>query len=249
MISYSKTNRVNSPSSILDSSSAMNSQEHAVQALKKMLCKAPESPAPSTTEQSVQSLKQMLRGTPVHATAVPVCVSGDAGAKTEALKQLLLVRPASDTVSSPLSAADIPSPALITPGCSPSGTDDSVKALKAMLLSASKSPANSSNADGNSSPIPNSVSKKTPPRSKRKASKVEAVKHQSYFAGSSFQNSPDPLAVPLPDFDESQSRFFIDEHEDDHSGPELISVTENPLPGGPFHHVDPSVSLKRLLKI
>jgi hypothetical protein len=251
MISF-KINRVNSPNSVLDSSSAMSSQENAVQALKKMLIKAPESPAPSATNQSVQSLKQMLRGTPVHATTTQVNVS--ASSKTEALKQLLLVRPASGVASSThdntevQSAHCIPCPDLITPGCSPSDTDDSVKALKAMLLSASKSPtSNEHSTEGHSSPITNSIPKKTPPRSKRKASKVEVAKHQSYFAGSSFQNSPDPLAVPLPDFDESQSRFFSDEPEDVNLGPESASAPVDVLTGP--SRVDSSLSLKRLLKI
>ena len=50
----------------------------------------------------------------------------------------------------------------------------------------------------------------TPTRLVENKTKVVNSHNPSYFAGSSFQNSPDPLVVPLPDFNESQSSFFAD---------------------------------------
>lgn len=95
---------------------------------------------------------------------------------------------------------------------------ESFQTLKAMLISTSKKEVdvNSMNiAEANGSPKQR-LEKATPPRSRRKnkvSRHVEAPSSSSpsYYAGSLFQNSPDPLAMPLPDFDEFHSDFFSDD--------------------------------------
>jgi hypothetical protein len=94
------------------------------------------------------------------------------------------------------------SPSNTTPPRVP--TDTAIKALKTLLRTTAESPSLS----GKCSPLPSGTNSTTPPRSKKKSKSIPG--HQSpYFAGSSFQNSPDPHAVPLPDFDETQSQFFV----------------------------------------
>jgi hypothetical protein len=85
--------------------------------------------------------------------------------------------------------------------------------------------------------IANDNIKKTP---KKKRNKSPGSNDQVYFASSSFQNSPDPLAVPLPDFDEIQSSFFFESIPIE---PQTITPSTSPVDN---NQID---SLRRLLKI
>jgi hypothetical protein len=82
------------------------------------------------------------------------------------------------------------------------------------------------------------VGKVTPTRSEKKKKQKASSVGKPAFAGSMFQSSPDPNAMPMPDFDEAQSSFFADSFEEE--------PPHSPAAAAP---IDQLSSLRMVLKI
>ena len=221
-----------SPSSVRDTSPLTQRNQDAVLALKSMLSVPvhveKEEKVVANPANAVLALKAML-SVPVVKEVQPVSVE-PARPKAEAvqaLKSLLL---------SPVKAEEVPQtePA-------------SFQALKVMLISAKKEKEEAAQERASSPKAISSGAKAvpagkiTPPRSEKKKKPKPASSAKPAFAGSLFQSSPDPMAMPMPDFDEAQSSFFADCFED---GGEERSVAGSP----PAAH-DQLNSLRMMLKI
>lgn len=225
-----KPNR-GSPDSVRETASPVTPQpkDKAVLALKSLLAvpntptKTVQSVMETETVDAVSALKAML------ARPAPSKQEEPKAQAVQALKSLLLCPVQAEQLSQEATA---PAPA-------------SFQALKAMLLAPKKEGGveNCSGQKRASSPKTSGGKAKdikTPPRSKRKKEKSSAAStgRSPAFAGSMFQNSPDPLAVPMPDFDEVQSSFFADDF-----------TEEIPMSTSPVDRADPMSSLRSILKI
>lgn len=221
-----------SPDSIRETvSPATQPKEEAVLALKSLLAlsstptKKVQPAVESGPVDAVSALKAML------ALPAPLKKQEPKAQAVQALRSLLL---------SPVRADQAPQ----EPITATAPASASFQALKTMLLAPKKEEMveNCSGQKRASSPKTNTKAKdnKTPPRSKRKKEKASTASagKSTAFAGSMFQNSPDPLAVPMPDFDEAQSSFFADDFTED-----------TPMSTSPVNHADPLSSLRFMLKI
>jgi hypothetical protein len=195
-----KKSRRGSPSSIRETSSPVtHPNQGSVLALKNLLA-VPTTPAkmdkPAAATKPVdvfQALKAIL-AVPTTPVKMEESAARPKSEGLQALKSLLM---------SPVQGKEI-SEVPATPA--------TFQDLKAMLMLPKKEEVIVA--------VPNKTKdkakdKETPPRSEKKRKSKDkaasAANGKSAFAGSMFQNSPDPLAVPLPDFDEMQSSFFADD--------------------------------------
>lgn len=223
-----KTGR-GSPSSVRDSSPVTRSNKDALLALKSILsvpaqAQSESAVAPQQPAAAVLALKALLSVPNKVEPTTPV--ERPKAEAVQALKNLLLSPPRTEEAAQTEPA--------------------SFKALKMMLLAGKKEeisverPVQASGLKRASSPKTISVSaagaKVTPPRSEKKKKQKPSSIGKSPFAGSLFQSSPDPTAMPMPDFDEVQSSFFSDDMEE--SQPTSVSPPQDQL-----------ASLRMILKI
>lgn len=224
-----KKSRRGSPSSVRDSAPVTQANQDALLALKTVLSvPVPVEKDQRASNDAVMALKAVL--------SVPVKVANPAPAPAD--------RPKADAVQALKSL-------LMSPVNRPEETKQpapaSFEALKTMLLSSKKEevveesvPVGQGKKKRSSSPKTSAEPKEakaTPTRSDKKKKKAgaPAPAGRSPFAGSLFQSSPDPMAMPMPDFDEAQSGFFADSFEDE----EVVSVPPQ----------DQLSSLRMMLKI
>lgn len=214
-----KKTRRGSPSTGRDTSSATPNTD-AVIALKSLLSvpvQVEKDVNSSTAADAILALKSVLA-----VPSKPPTPDRPKQEAVQALKSLLLspVQVEQDPQSDPVS----------------------FQALKTMLMSAKKGQVVSdgkelaedqkrsfspkSKTSKSSDPAAKVASKMTPPRSEKKKRQKPLSNGKSPFAGSLFQSSPDPLVMPLPDFDETQSIFFADTFEEQQHSPIVVSPTD-----------------------
>lgn len=234
----SKKSGRGSPSSVRDASPATqrNSNQDAVLALKSILSVPVrvEKDKKETAQpvDPVLALKAML-SVPVSKEVQSDPVERPKAEAVQALKSLLL---------SPVKTEEITQ-----------SEPASFQALKTMLMSGSKEEVvqekagKSKGGSQKRASSPKVISgekasgKTTPPRSEKKKKQKSAAAGKPAFAGSLFQSSPDPLAMPMPDFDEAQSSFFADAFEDEDEKHSLV--------GSPSPQHDQLNSLRMMLKV
>jgi len=156
--------------------------------------------SPSSHEASVEALKNLLSmasskrqdSSPSHVHSIPTSHSEVAAQPSShenqvaALKSLLL--------------AKSPSPVTEQTPAPQSTQKNKQPKKKSQVKETSQEKTNHFSSPSNSSSESELASKNGSTKKPKKKSTVAASK--SYFAGSAFQNSPDPTSIPLPEFDD-----------------------------------------------
>lgn len=159
-----------------------------------MLASTPKSESKSQTDRdNVKALKQLL--------SIPISSSGQCPTSPPQYGLMSTTGPALNVL---LASSPVPSQAPTVPQ----------RKTNVKISTPSKGVSEYPSHDAPFSSSPPSSSSESEPKSKNthkksKSKSVPLTPVNTFYAGSAFQNSPDPLSIPHPDFDDMDD-FFLD---------------------------------------